>query len=213
MHHRPTGRRPRPSPSPVLAAVGLIVLTMLAGCVSSTASSTVSSATLSAAPSAAPSATLSPSPSPAASAAPSASPSTAGAARCAATDVGVVGGPWEAAAGSRGAAVTVTNRASTACLLPVGPIVAMYDAAARALLDSPAATGEPVSFEPAATTSFTVLLSNWCDTTAPLPIHVALRLEGGDVDITGLDLSADDLPPCNGPGQPLVITVSEWGTR
>jgi hypothetical protein len=42
---------------------------------------------------------------------------------------------------------------------------------------------------------------------------VALRLEGGDVAIAGLEVSADDLPPCNGPGQPPAITVSEWGTR
>jgi hypothetical protein len=95
--------------------------------------------------------------------------------------------------------------------LPAHPVVAIYDAAARALLESPAATGEPVSFAPGATTSFTVLLSNWCDTTAPLPLHVALRLEGGDAGISGLDLSADDLPPCNGPGQPPVITVGGWG--
>jgi hypothetical protein len=142
---------------------------------------------------------------------PSSSPSPAGAARCAATEVAATGGPWDAAAGSRGAEVSVTNRATGACLLPSAPIVAIYDAAGRALIESPAATGEPVVFAPGATTWFTVLLSNWCDTTAPLPLHVALRLEGGDVAISALDLSADDLPPCNGPGQPPVITVGTWG--
>jgi hypothetical protein len=137
-------------------------------------------------------------------------PATGGGA-CAPTDLALVSGGWSAAAGSRGADVSVENRGGAACTLPAGPAVAILDAAGTQLLESAPATGESgPTLEPGAVAMFTVLFSNWCDETAALPLHVALRAGDASVPVPDLDLTADDLPPCNGPGQPPALSANPW---
>jgi Protein of unknown function (DUF4232) len=153
---------------------------------------------------AAPAASVSPAP------AATASPATAGGA-CAPTDLALVSGGWSAAAGSRGADVSVENRGGGACRLPAGPAVAILDAAGTQLLESAPAGNEPgPTLEPGTVATFTVLFSNWCDETAALPLHVALRAGDASVPVPDLDLTADDLPPCNGPGQPPAVSANPW---
>jgi hypothetical protein len=150
---------------------------------------------------------------PAASVAPSqaatASPLTGGS-ECAPTDLALIGGGWSAAAGSRGADVSVENRGAAACTLPAGPAVAILDAAGTQLLESTPTTDEAgPSLEPGAVATFTVLFSNWCEDTVSLPLQVALRAGDAAIPVPGLDLT-EDLPPCNGPGQPPVVSANPW---
>ena len=130
---------------------------------------------------------------------------------CSPLDLALTGGAWGAAAGSRGADVSVENRGSAACTLPAGPTVAILDDAGTQLLQSPPATDEAGPLlEPGSVATFTVLFSNWCDEATTLPLHVVLRDGAAGIPVPGLDLTADDLPPCNGPGQPPALSANPW---
>ena len=152
-------------------------------------------------------------PPPAASAAPTpvetGSPVTGGG-ECAPADLALVGGGWSAAAGSRGADVSVENRGAAACTLPAGPSVAILDSAGTQVLESPPTDAPGPTLEPGAVATFTVLFSNWCDQGAALPLHVALRAGDAAIPVPDLDLTAEDLPPCNGPGQPPALSANPW---
>src|SRR6185436_8475889 len=79
-------------------------------------------------PAATASATASASASASATASATATASAVGGDACAPEDLALTGGSWGAAAGSRGAEVSVENRGSAACTLPAGPSVAVLDA-------------------------------------------------------------------------------------
>jgi hypothetical protein len=160
----------------------------------------------------------SPTPSPSPSAVPTASPITASAApdgsgtACLTADVTVTGGPWGGAAGSRGSDIVVQNQGTVACLLPAGPTVAMVDPSGALLLaNTPPQVGEGPSLAPGASVGFSVVLGNWCEQQVNLPLHFSLALASGSIDIANLTVQTlDDLPPCNGPGQPPSISTTPW---
>ena len=157
--------------------------------------------------------TASPSPtsSPAATAPATATASAAGGGACSPDDLALTGGAWGAAAGSRGAEVSVENRGSAACTLPAGPSVAILDAAGTALIESQPPADEPgPTLEPGGLTTFTILVSNWCELGTALPLRVILRAGAAGIPIPGLDMTVDDLPPCNGPGQPATLSANPW---
>jgi hypothetical protein len=161
--------------------------------------------------------TPSPSPAVSPSVAPSASPSvtaspSAAEAACTGTDLTVTGGPWGGAAGSRGSDITVQNQAASPCLLPAGPTVAMIDPSGVVLLaNTPPQGGTGPSLAPGGALGFSLLIGNWCDQGISLPAHFSLALASGTVDIANLAVqSLDDLPPCNGPGQPASISTTAW---
>jgi uncharacterized protein DUF4232 len=157
----------------------------------------------------------SPSPSPSTvatpSAAVSASPSGSEGA-CATTDLTVTGGPWGGAAGSRGSDIVVQNQGTAACLLPAGPTVAMVDPSGAVLLaNTPPQVGTGPSLAPGATIGFSLVIGNWCDQHVNLPLHFSLALAAESIDITNLAAQTiDDLPPCNGPGEPPSISTTAW---
>jgi hypothetical protein len=146
------------------------------------------------------------------SAAPSsAAPSSSSAAACTATDIGASGGPWGGAAGSRGSDIVVENRGSAPCLLPSGPAIALVDAGGTVLLSTPAKAGIGPSVAPGGTMGFSLLFGNWCTQGAQLPLRFRLALASDVVDIANLVVSsADELPPCNGPGQPASLSATDW---
>lgn len=153
------------------------------------------------------------SPSPSVSASPSpASPSASAVAACAGTDVVATGGPWGGAAGSRGSDVTVENRGSSPCLLPAGPTVALVDQAGTAILtSSPTLAGAGPELSAGGSIGFSLLLGNWCDETVSLPLRLRLALASDGIDINELVVATlDDLPPCNGPGQPATLSTTDW---
>ena len=141
----------------------------------------------------------------------SASATAAGGGACAPDNLALTGGTWGAAAGSRGAEVSVENRGSAACTLPASPSVALLDAAGTAIIESPPPADEPgPTLEPGGVTTFAILFSNWCEEGTALPLHVVLRSGSAGIPIPGLDVTADDLPPCNGPGQPATLSANPW---
>jgi hypothetical protein len=161
----------------------------------------------------------SPSPSAAASATPSAAASSAAptatataVAACASGDLQVTGGPWGGAAGSRGSDIVVENVGTAACLLPAAATVALVDEAGTVLLtNAPPEAGSGPELAPGATTGFSVVFGNWCDQGVALPLHLELALSGDTADIDGLTVAtSDDLPPCNGPGDPATLSTTDW---
>ena len=58
---------------------------------------------------------------------------------------------------------------------------------------------------------FSLLLGNWCEASVNLPLHLRVALETDGVDIGALTVATtDDLPPCNGAGQPATLSATEW---
>lgn len=192
-------------PLRALAASLLVSLSIVAaGCATTTASPSPT-------PSAAVPATASAAATPSAEASATAAASAAGGGACAPDDLALTGGAWGAAAGSRGAEVSVENRGSAACTLPAGPSVALLDAAGTAIIESEPPADQPgPTLEPSGVTTFTILFSNWCEEGTALPLHVVLRSGAAGIPIPGLDVSAVDVPPCNGPGQPATLSANPW---
>jgi len=154
-----------------------------------------------------------PTASPAATAEPPASVETASPAAsqaCAAESLAVAGGPWSAAAGSRGADVVVENQGDGPCALPAIAQVVVTDAGSQTLLESDVPGAGGPTLEPGGSAAFTVLIANWCDESVALPLHIVVRLGDAAIQVPGLDLGPGELPPCNGPGQPATVTVNEW---
>jgi hypothetical protein len=97
-------------------------------------------------------------------------------------------------------------------VLPAGPTVALVDQAGTVLLaNTPPQAGTGPTIEPGGSIGFSLVISNWCDETVTLPLHLSLALAGDAVDIADLAVTTvDDLPPCNGPGQPASLSATEW---
>lgn len=133
---------------------------------------------------------------------------------CTTADIAATAGPLGGAAGSRGADVVVRTSGSIPCRLPTTPVVAVVDPAGKVLLHSRLPlTADGPTIQAGGSLSFSLQLSNWCDRSATMPLHFLLALAGGSLDIGGLTLAADDLPPCNGPGQPASISTTDWEHR
>ncbi len=131
---------------------------------------------------------------------------------CQADALAVTGGPWSAAAGSRGAEILVQNQGTTACSLPATAEVAIVDSASQPLTGTEPAAGAGPTLEPGASARFMLLFGNWCDEAAALPLHVVVQAADAGVQVQGLDLAQADLPPCNGPGDPPLLTAQPWTT-
>lgn len=161
-----------------------------------------------------------PSPSPLASATASpepsgAAPSASALAACTSAEIQATGGPWGGAAGSRGSDVVVQNVGSAPCLLPAAATIALVDPGGTAVLsNTPAQAGSGPEVAPGAAVGFSLLIGNWCDGSVALPLRVQLALAGDAVDVGGLSVATtDDLPPCNGPGEPATLSTTDWQPR
>ncbi len=159
------------------------------------------------APTPAPTASATPSPAP-----PSAAPSSSALSDCTAADIQATGGPWGGAAGSRGSDIIVENVGPAACLLPAAATVGLVDPAGTVVLTSaPGQVGTGPEVASAGRVGFSLVIGNWCDQAVNLPLRVQLALATGAVDIADLAVTTtDELPPCNGPGQPATLTTTEW---
>lgn len=137
-----------------------------------------------------------------------AAPST-GAGPCAAADLRVTSTGWGAAAGSRGADVMVENAGNGTCAVE-GPRIAIVDATGTVVLESEGDTGETV-VDAGSSTAFAFTFSNWCTPGPALPMQVALRVGEELIGIDDLAIATtDDLPPCNGEGQPATLSTIPW---
>jgi hypothetical protein len=86
------------------------------------------------------------------------------------------------------------------------------DQAGTALLtSSPTLAGAGPELAARGSIGFSLLVGNWCDQAVSLPLHLRLALASDGVDIDELVVATvDDLPPCNGPGQPATLTTTSW---
>jgi Domain of unknown function (DUF4232) len=214
----PSSRHRRLIPgTTALVGIGLVLAACGGASSPSPAPSSVA-ASPTASPSAKPASTTGASPSagPTPTASPSAGPTPTASAGtaigpCPAADIVATAGRLGGAAGSRGADVAVGITGNAECRLPGQPVVALVDATGTELLRSSASTTTPgPSIGPGGTVSFSLLVGNWCDRTTKLPLHFQLVLADGAAAIGGLTMTADDLPPCNGPGQPPSLWATEW---
>lgn len=141
-----------------------------------------------------------------------ASPSASAAAACVSSDIVATGGPWGGAAGSRGSDIVVQNGSTAPCLLPAAPTIAVVDQAGTVLLTSAAPpSGAGPELAAGGSVGFSLLLGNWCDGSVNLPLHFRLALASDGIDIGALTAATvDDLPPCNGPGQPATLSATDW---
>ena len=134
--------------------------------------------------------------------------------QCTKSDIVATAGPLGGAAGSRGADVVVRTSGSASCRLPASPVVAVVDPAGKVLLrNRPSITADGPLISPTVSLSFSFQMSNWCDRSATMPLHFLLALAGGSLDISGLKMAVDDLPPCNGPGQPASLSTTDWAQQ
>lgn len=129
---------------------------------------------------------------------------------CTAANLAVSGGPWSAAAGSRGAEVVVENQGAAVCSLPAAAHVTLVDGTSQPVAETEPAATEGPALDPGGTAMFTILFGNWCDANVALPLQVVLQTPDGGVRIQGLDVDRADLPPCNGPGLPPALTAQPW---
>jgi hypothetical protein len=158
-----------------------------------------------------PSPSIEPSPSPSASASPA--PSASGAAiACRNEDLaGQILG-WQGAAGSRIAAVKVTNTSAHMCIIRGTPALQLIDASGNVLVDSATAgpNGQPrakpsdptFKVAPGGQIRTDVAVSNYCGPDPTLPIDILFRLwpDGSRLLVKpGLGVPSDEaVPPCLG---------------
>ena len=173
-----------------------------------------------ASPVVAPSATPSGSAAAAPSATPSGSPEIVA---CRAADLTGRILSWDGAAGSRIAAVEITNQSKVVCLVAGTPGLQLVDAGGRVLLNSATAgpSGRPhvgstdPKFEvaPGGHLRTDVRASNYCGPAPSLPIHIAVTLPAGGGQFAATPASgvssANATPPCNGPNGGL-IEMNGW---
>ena len=124
----------------------------------------------------------------------------------------MTGGPWGGAAGSRGTDVTVESKSVSACQLPASPAVVALDAGGAVVAQGKfGAVGSGPELQPGGHEKFSLEFSNWCNQNVRLPMHFALRLATGSTEIAQAAItSVDELPPCNGPGQPVSLSTTAW---
>jgi Protein of unknown function (DUF4232) len=130
---------------------------------------------------------------------------------CGPNDIEVEATDGGGAAGSRGADVSITAIGEAKCRLPSSPMVALLDPSGKALLQTPITVdsdGPVVSGDDSVT--FTYEFSNWCAPTTATPLVAVIATAIGTIPVTGIQYGPDDLPPCNGPGQPAQLTTSAW---
>jgi hypothetical protein len=131
---------------------------------------------------------------------------------CSGNDLTVAATAWGGAAGSRGTDVTVQSKADAACELPASPAIVALDAGGAVVAQGKVGSvGIGPALQPGASLKFSLEFSNWCKENVQLPLHFALLLVSGSTQIDQLAItSADELPPCNGPGLPVTLSTTDW---
>ena len=82
------------------------------------------------------------------------------------------------------------------------------------MTSTPPRVGTGPELAAGASIGFSLALGNWCQQPVSLPLRFRLALAAEPVDIEGLAVSTtDELPPCNGPGQPATLSTTDWQPR
>jgi hypothetical protein len=174
------------------------------------------SATPSASPTAQP--TLAPTPTPTVVPTQSAAPPTqaatpapsavTGGVACAAADLKASHDLVEGAAGSR--LTTVVLVAASRCSVDLNPAIGIRDARGNELVGSAGGGAGRIDLDPNASYSSGIRFANWCDPDPRFPLSLVIRIGAEEVSVTGSSFPDEgDMPPCNGPGGP-VLEAGAW---
>jgi len=146
---------------------------------------------------------------------PTASTSASGAvAPCAPADVAFSAEQWGGSAGGRGTVVTATLMSGRdPCTLSTAVVGQIADADGKALVHGGSdVSGRTVALETDAAFTVGVQWSNWCGEAPAAPVQLSLSLSGWDgawAPIRVPTPGTDPVPPCNGPGQPSSLSLTE----
>jgi hypothetical protein len=138
-----------------------------------------------------------------------AQPSPPAVAACRSQDFAWSTDPWTGAAGSRGTNVMLRGVTSLdGCAVDGAISVEIRDANGAVLATGSSSNHQRLHagdvFEVG------VAWSNWCDSTPPQPLSAVLRLPGDAADVPLIPSGGDiPIPPCNGPGQPTNLSVTD----
>jgi hypothetical protein len=133
---------------------------------------------------------------------------SAGTPPCAVADLKASHGLVEGAVGSRLTEVLIVS--AVTCSIDAYPTLGIRDADGTALLSGPAIGQGGIDLVPGVAHVSQVRLSNWCAPEPAFPLELQVRIEGGELPVTGGSFPDDgDLPPCNGDGGP-VLEGSAW---
>lgn len=120
---------------------------------------------------------------------------------------------WEGAAGSRLANLVATNTGQIACEIPLLTPAQLIDGTGRVLAETPAPASDSrlVSIEPGQRATAMASVSNVCGAPPVAPVTIRLDLAtNGVVDARPASPTDTTVPPCNGPGQPSLMSMQEW---
>jgi hypothetical protein len=133
------------------------------------------------------------------------------AAACRQSDVELIHGRVDGAAGSRFTTMTLTATGAAACTIPVTPTIELIDAGgARLAVTAP--PGPVATMEVPVGTAVTsnVQLANWCDPPPAEPVTLTLVLDGVSLAVLGGPYpDPGGLPGCNGAGGP-TFAATDW---
>ncbi len=129
---------------------------------------------------------------------------------------------WGAAAGSRGASVTVTNDGAVACTLHGNPGAEIRDANGSVVVAAKnpdggtgawSNPGDPtLTLKAGESATTSVVWSNWCGAAPQAPLAVRLILSTGTLNVQPNAASPDVLvPPCNGDQPSSLSTIAFQG--
>jgi hypothetical protein len=133
------------------------------------------------------------------------------AAACRESDVELVHGRVDGAAGSRFTTMTLTVTGAAACTVPLEPTIELIDATGAQLVET-APAGAVATMEMPVGTAVTskVQLANWCDPPPAEPLTLSLVLDGVSMPVLGGPYpDPGGLPGCNGAGGPTFV-ATDW---
>ncbi len=133
---------------------------------------------------------------------------------CKISDLSLVIGQWQGAAGSRISSIVGTNESDHTCVLGGSPRVTLIDEMGDVLISTSEEGSPPTAIHVSSGKSAEAPLSfsNWCGDTGN-PSSLRAQVPGdtatGDVSHATNGIS---YPPCNGPGQAALMQVKGWTT-
>jgi len=133
---------------------------------------------------------------------------SAGGVACAAADLKASHDLVEGAAGSR--LTTVVLVAASRCSVDLNPAMGIRDASGGELVGSAGGGAGRIDLDPNASYTSGVRFANWCNPDPQFPLSLVIRIGAEEVSVTGSSFpDAGDMPPCNGPGGP-VLEAGAW---
>lgn len=139
------------------------------------------------------------------------SDSPSGLVSCDTPDLALEHGIADGAAGSRFTTLTLSVTGPEPCSLPAIPTVELIDVnGLRVMVGAPTGAVDTIDLQPGALAASTIQFSNWCVEPTAEPLSLRLEVGDGFAPVAGGPFpNPGQLPPCNGPGGPM-LTGTAW---